>query len=85
MESLPSLEGFEGVVLAGNRLDGSDDLAVGDSLRVATADSAWTVRCTGFPLINWGDRGSNWGSFTVVGLPDDATVVGGTATADSRP
>jgi hypothetical protein len=85
MEALPRLEGFEGVVLAGERLDGSSDLAVGDSLQVATADDVWTVRCTGFPLINWGDRGSNWGSFTVAGLPEDVIVVGGTATAVHRP
>jgi hypothetical protein len=73
---LPSIDGFEGSVIAGVRVGDTGSLVVGDALQIDTPDGQLDVRCSGFPLINWGQRGGDWVSIAVVGLPDTASVVG---------
>ena len=78
--TLSSIEGFEGVGLAGRWLGPDGDLRVGDLMRLDEPGGPIIVRCTGFPLIRWDDR--EWRSITVAGPPRDADVVGLVARTD---
>jgi hypothetical protein len=75
---LPSVEGFDGIVVAGPKVD--DGVArVGDSVELPTTSGAATGSCTGFPLINLGKDRVDWVRIAVRGVSSDEVVVGGTA------
>ena len=77
VETLPGLDGFRGVILAGPVLDGSHDLAVGDRLVVRTIADAVTVTCTGLVLANWGVPG--WVTVAVTGVRVEDLRIGAVA------
>jgi hypothetical protein len=72
---LSSIDGFEGLVIAGPVLNASAGLRVGDWLNIKLPSGEIRVRCEGFPLINWGRRG-NWVSIAVHGMPSGVDVLG---------
>ena len=80
-ETLPDLDGFEGVVLAGPVTDDGYNLAVGDDVLVPTAAGDVRCKCTGFPLANWGPR--HFLTITVTGVRHQDVEKGSLAHAGS--
>lgn len=74
--TLPSIDGFDGSVIAGVRLGGGD-LKVGDQLRVPVREGHADLVVSGFPLIRW-DNADRL-SIAVTGLPPDSDPVGAIA------
>ena len=72
----PSIDGTEGTLIAGVRVDGGD-VAVGDRLRIALSSGDVDVVVSGFPLIRWDDPSLR--SIAVTGLPPEEAVVGAVA------
>lgn len=72
----PSIDGTEGTVIAGVRVEGGD-VAVGDRLRIALSSGDVDVVVSGFPLIRWDDPSLR--SIAVTGLPPEEAVVGAVA------
>lgn len=78
----PDLEGFDGILLAGPVLERGANFAIGDILTVPTTAGLVDGRCTGFPLIRWGQERRDWISITVSGLESADVRVGGTASVE---
>jgi hypothetical protein len=74
--TLPSIDGFDGAVIAGSAI-GSGDLAVGDRLRVPLGPGFVELIVSGFPQIRWHEPDRR--SIAVIGLLPTDDVVGSIA------
>jgi hypothetical protein len=81
-EALASLDGFEGVALAGPVLEGGFNFGVGDSILVPTAAGELAVLCSGVVLANWGASRRDWLTITVTGVDYEAIARGSVAHAE---
>ena len=77
VETLPHLDGVQGVILAGPVLDSSHNLVVGDRLVVQATSDAVTVTCTALVLADWGVPG--WVTIAVRGVRVQDVRIGAVA------
>lgn len=69
-----SVDGFTGLIVAGQVLNAEAKLSVGDWLEIRTPSQRVRVRCVGFPLIRLQRR--DWSSIAIAGLPHGMDVTG---------
>ncbi|WP_024288948.1 hypothetical protein [Cellulomonas sp. KRMCY2] len=74
-----SIEGFDGVVLAGPVLDRGLNFHGGDTVVVPTHAGSARTECLAFVFPRWGAGRENWLSITVDGVDPSLVLTGGVA------
>ena len=74
-----SIEGFDGVLLAGPVLERGLNFHVGDTVVVPTHAGSARTKCRAFVFPRWGAGHENWLSITVDGADPSLVLTGGVA------